>query len=142
LYLVAAVEQHVALGVKHGDQELVVDSIAALKTELANEKQAWEKAQMDAETLSRAVEELKKMTDQLSAYVPSVEAQVKSMNGTIADLNTKLRTRELSLERINAAKDDFPCQSKWLTKKLEGTCPSHCCLSLSYVFHKPQSIPP
>jgi hypothetical protein len=50
---------------------LAADSIGALKNELADEIQAWEKAQMDAEILSQVVEELKKTVDQLSAYVPS-----------------------------------------------------------------------
>lgn len=41
--MAAAVEQIVALGVKLGDQDSAADSIAALKNELANEKQAQEK---------------------------------------------------------------------------------------------------
>jgi uncharacterized coiled-coil protein SlyX len=53
------------------------------------------------------VEELKKVTDLLTTYVPSLEAQVKMLNDTIADLNTELCTRELSLERTSAAMDDF-----------------------------------
>jgi TolA-binding protein len=63
----------------------------------------------NTETLSQAIEELKKTTDQLSAYVPSLEAQVKNLNGTIVDLHNELHTRELSLERITTAKDDFQC---------------------------------
>jgi hypothetical protein len=38
-------------------------SIITLKNELADEKLAWEKAQTDTETISWAVEELKKMAD-------------------------------------------------------------------------------
>jgi seryl-tRNA synthetase len=73
LFFVAAVEQLVALDIKLGDQELTADSIAAMKNELANEKQAWERAQTDAEALSQVVEKLKKMIDQLTTYVPSLE---------------------------------------------------------------------
>jgi hypothetical protein len=40
LFFVAAVEQLVAHDIKLGDQELTADSIAAMKNELANEKQA------------------------------------------------------------------------------------------------------
>jgi uncharacterized coiled-coil protein SlyX len=80
------------------------------------------------------IEELKKTADQLTAYVPSLEAQVKTLNDTIVDLNTELRARELSLERTAAAKDYFQRQSTRLTKKLEGTCPPHYCLSLLTVF--------
>jgi hypothetical protein len=58
---------------------------------------------------------------------------VKTLNQTIADLHTELCTRELSLEQTTTAKDDFQRQSTRLTKKLEGTCSSHCRLSLSSV---------
>jgi peptidoglycan hydrolase CwlO-like protein len=94
----AFVEQLTTLGVKPGDQDSVANSIAALKNELPNEKQAREKVRTDAKTLSRAVEELKKTIDKLSAYVPSLEAQTKTLNDKIADLNTELHARELSLE--------------------------------------------
>jgi hypothetical protein len=66
------------------------------------------------------------MSDQLTAYVHSLEAQVKSLNGIIADLNTELCARELNLERSTAANDDFQRQSTQLTKKLEGVCPLLC----------------
>jgi hypothetical protein len=74
------------------------------------------------------------MADQLMAYVPSLEAQVKTLNGTIDNLNTELRASELSLERTIATKYDFQRQSTRLTKKLEGMCPPLCCLGLSYAF--------
>jgi hypothetical protein len=60
---VAAVEQHITLGVKLDDQNSVANTIAALKNDLADKKWAHEKFQMDTETLSRAVEELKKAMD-------------------------------------------------------------------------------
>jgi predicted nucleic acid-binding Zn-ribbon protein len=68
------VEQLVALGVTPGDQKSAADTIVTLRNELADVKRAQEKAQTNVETLSQAVEELKKMTDQLSAHVPSLEA--------------------------------------------------------------------
>jgi uncharacterized coiled-coil DUF342 family protein len=86
---------------------LAHDTLATLRKKLADEKQAQEEHKKDAKTLFWAVEELKKMADQLSVYVPSLEAQVKSLNETIADLNTELHVRELSLERTTATKDDF-----------------------------------
>jgi phosphatidylethanolamine-binding protein (PEBP) family uncharacterized protein len=67
------------------------------------------------------------------AYVSSLEAQMKTLNNTIADLNTELHASERSLEQTTTTKDDFQRQSTWLTKNLEGTCPPHCCLSHSYV---------
>jgi chromosome segregation ATPase len=121
-------EQHAALGIKPWDQDSVVDSIAALKNELADEKQAQEKAQVDVETLFLAVEELKKTMDQLTTYVPS-------LNNKIVDLNAELCARELSLERTTAAKDKFQRQSTWLTKKLEGISSSAYSLSLVSIFY-------
>jgi chromosome segregation ATPase len=104
---IAFMEQLVAFGVKPGDQDSTTKSLAILKNELAEEKLASEKAQTDAKTLSWVVEELKKMMDQLTSYVPSLETQVETLNDTIADLNTELRARELGLERTTAAKEEF-----------------------------------
>jgi septal ring factor EnvC (AmiA/AmiB activator) len=63
--------------------------------------------QKDVETLSRAVEELKKTTYQLLTHVPSLESQVKTMNRTVVDITIELRAKELSLERTTTAKDSF-----------------------------------
>jgi hypothetical protein len=62
-FAAAFVEQLAMLDIKPGDQDSAANSITTLKNELDNEKQAREKAQMDAETLPRAIEELKKMED-------------------------------------------------------------------------------
>jgi predicted nucleic acid-binding Zn-ribbon protein len=78
-----------------------------LKNELAEEKLAWEKAQMDAETLSQAVEEMKKTTNQLVAQVPYLETQVKNLNDKITDLNIEPHAREMNLEWMTATKDEF-----------------------------------
>jgi chromosome segregation ATPase len=129
----AAVEQLATLGIKPGDQNSAVDTITALKNELADKTQAQEKFQTDTKTLSRVVEVFKKTADQLPAYVPSLDAHVKTLNNTITNLNTELHAGELSLEWTTATKDDFQHQSTRLTKKLEGMCPLHCRLSLSYV---------
>jgi hypothetical protein len=60
-------EQLTALDVEPGDQDSTAKSLTTLKNELAKEKLAWEKAQADDDTLSRAIEEMKKTIDQLSA---------------------------------------------------------------------------
>jgi chromosome segregation ATPase len=62
-FAAAFVEQLAMLDIKPGDQDSAANSITTLKNELEKEKQAREKAQMDAETLPRAIEELKKMED-------------------------------------------------------------------------------
>jgi predicted nucleic acid-binding Zn-ribbon protein len=68
----------------------VADTIATLHKELGNEQQAREEAKKDAETLTREVKDLKKIVDQLSTHVPALEAQVKTMSGTIVDVNIEL----------------------------------------------------
>jgi predicted nucleic acid-binding Zn-ribbon protein len=113
-------EQLAALGVELEDQDSTAKSLVALNNELAEEKLAWEKAQIDAETLSWVVEELKKTIDQFAAQVPSLKTHVNNLNDKIADLNVKLHVRELSLKQMTAAKNDLQHQSTRLTKKLEG----------------------
>jgi predicted nucleic acid-binding Zn-ribbon protein len=104
-------EQLTPLGVEPGEQDSAVKSLVALKNELAEEKLAQEKAQTDTDTLSRAVEELKKIADQLSARVPPLEDQVKHLDNKILDLLNELQARELCLERTTIANDDFKSQN-------------------------------
>jgi septal ring factor EnvC (AmiA/AmiB activator) len=81
------------------------------------------------------VEEMKKTTDQLAAQVPSLETQVKNMKDKIVDLHIELRVRELNLERMTAAKDEFKRKSTRLTNKLEGKYSSFLyCLSVMLLF--------
>jgi ribosomal protein L11 len=60
-------EQLLALGVEPGDENSAAKSLAALKIELVQEKVTRKKAQIEAKTLTRAVDELKETTDQLTA---------------------------------------------------------------------------
>jgi hypothetical protein len=60
-------EQLLALGVEPGDENSAAKSLAALKIELVQEKVTREKAQIEAKTLTQAVDELKETTDQLTA---------------------------------------------------------------------------
>jgi septal ring factor EnvC (AmiA/AmiB activator) len=106
-----------------------------LKNELADGKLAQEKAQIDIETLSRAVEDMKKTADQLASQVPSLETHMKNLNDKITDLNAKLCANELSLEQTTNTKDDFQHQSTRLMKKLEGNYSSSHRLSFIPLFY-------
>jgi hypothetical protein len=64
-------EKLVALGVESRDQDSTAKSLNALKNEMAKEKLARLKVQTDAETLSWAVKEMKRIVDQLTVQVPS-----------------------------------------------------------------------
>jgi chromosome segregation ATPase len=110
----------VILGIKPRDQDLAAKSLATLKNELAEEKVAREKAQTDVETLTWAVEELKKTVNQFTTQIPSLETQLKNLNDKIVNLNVELHAREVSLEWMTDAKDGFQCQTTQLMKKLEG----------------------
>jgi hypothetical protein len=113
-------EQLVALDIEHRDQDSTVKSLATLKNELAEKKLTQEKAQIDAETLTRVVEELKKTTYQVVVWVPSLEDQVKQLDNKILDLLTELQARELYLKQTTVANDYLQCQGTRLTKKLES----------------------
>jgi hypothetical protein len=86
------------LDVELGDQDTATKSLAAQKSELAKEKAAQEKAQVEAKTLARAVDDLWKMTNRFTTQVPALEEKVKHMDNKVLDGLTELRTKELDLE--------------------------------------------
>jgi hypothetical protein len=86
------------LDVELGDQDSATKSLAAQKSELAKEKAAREKAQVEAKTLARAVDDLWKMTNRFTTQVPALEEKVKHMDNKVLDGLTELRTKELDLE--------------------------------------------
>jgi hypothetical protein len=66
-------EQLMALDIEPGDQDWATKSLTSLKTELVEKKMTREKAQTEVETLTHAVEELKKTTDHFATQVPSLK---------------------------------------------------------------------
>jgi chromosome segregation ATPase len=101
-----------------------------LKTELAEEKAAWEKAQAENETLAPAVDDLKKSMDRFATQIPNLEEKIKHLNNKILDGLTELRAQELNLEQSTKAKEDYKNQDTQLTRKVESKLPFLCCLSL------------
>jgi septal ring factor EnvC (AmiA/AmiB activator) len=79
-----------ALNIMPRDLDSATKSLTTLKAELVEAKTICKKAQVEAETLARAVKELKKTTDQFLAQVPALEEKVKHLNNTILDLLTEL----------------------------------------------------
>jgi hypothetical protein len=102
-----------AFSVQHGDKDSAATYLPSLKYELAEEKAAWEKAQAEADTLTWAIVDPKKMADKFTAQVPHLEEKV------LDGLN-KLRAKELALERTTTTNEDYKSQIAWLTKKLES----------------------
>jgi hypothetical protein len=112
--------QLIALSVELGNKDSAAKSFATLKNELAKEKAAQEKKQADAETLSQAVEELKKTAYSLIAQVPSLEEKVRHLDNKVLDSLTELQAKELSLERTTKANEDYKSLNTQLMMKLES----------------------
>lgn len=113
-------EQLMALDIEPGDQDWATKSLTSLKTELVEKKMTREKAQTEVETLTHAVEELKKTTDHFATQVPSLKWKLKHLDSKIIDLLTELWAKELSLEWTTEANKDYKSQNARLTKKLES----------------------
>jgi chromosome segregation ATPase len=116
-------EQLMALGVEPGDQNLATKSLAALKAELVEEKAGREKAQAEVETLARAVVDLKNSVDKFAAQIPVLEEKVKRLDNKVIDTLTDACAKELSLERVTKANEDYKSQNTQLTRKLESNLP-------------------
>jgi chromosome segregation ATPase len=123
-------EQLLALDVKPGDQDSAIRSLAALKTKLAEERVVQEKALAKNETLTHAIDDLKKSADRFAAQIPDLEEKIKHLDDKVLDGLTELRTQELNLEQTTKAKEDYKNQNAQLTRKLESKPPFLCCLSL------------
>jgi hypothetical protein len=70
LHAIVFMEHLTTLDVEPRDQDSTVKSLAAVKSEQAEEKAAREKVQAKVETLTRAVEDLKKTTNMFVSQVP------------------------------------------------------------------------
>jgi hypothetical protein len=90
---------------------LTAKSLAALKTELVEERAAREKAQIEGETLTRAIEELKKMVDRLTTQVSPLEEKMKHLDNKVIGSLIELLAKELNLERTNKAKEYYKSQN-------------------------------
>jgi phage-related tail protein len=97
-----------------------------LKSELADEKDAWKESKDEVHTLARACADLKKTTDKFTAQVPELEQKG-------LDELTELCVKELSLERTTKANEEYKSQNAQLTKKLESK-PSSPLPHVSYIF--------
>jgi chromosome segregation ATPase len=113
-------EQLLALSVKPGDQDSAAKSLVALKTKLAEEKDAREKVQSENETLARVVDDLKKSADRFATQIPDLEEKIKHLNNKVLDELTELHAHELNLEHTTKANSDYKNQTDRLTRNLES----------------------
>jgi chromosome segregation ATPase len=113
-------EQLTTLVVQPRDQDLAAKSLATLKVELMEEKAAREKAQAKNKTLAQAVEDLKKTANKFATQIPVLEDKVKHLDNKVLDTLTEAHAKELSLERVTKANEDYKNQNTQLTTKLKS----------------------
>jgi predicted nucleic acid-binding Zn-ribbon protein len=126
-------EELMTLGIDPGDKDSTVRYLASLKSELVDEKAAEKEAKDEVRTLAWTCANLKKMVDKFTAEFPELEQKV--LNGL-----TKLRAKELSLERTTKANEDYKSQNSQLTKKVESKLSSplphvSCIFYLIYIYY-------
>jgi predicted nucleic acid-binding Zn-ribbon protein len=112
-----------ALGVVPGDLDSAAKAFTDPKTELDKEKAAWEIAQTEVNTLSRAVKDLKISTDKFAAQIPILKEKVKHIENKVVYGLNEVRAQELYLERTTIANDNYKKENAQLTEKLESKFP-------------------
>jgi Fic family protein len=100
-----------ALVIFPGDPDSATKAFADLKTELDNKKVARKVAQIEVDTLSRAVKGLKISTDKFTAQIPTLEDKVKYLKNKVVDGLNEVRAQELCLERTTQANEDYKKQN-------------------------------
>jgi phage-related tail protein len=112
-----------ALGVFPGDPNSAAKAFAGLKAELDKEKTIWKIAQIEVDTLTLAVKDLKITADKFAAQIPTLEDKVKHLENKVVDELNEVRAKELSLEHTTAMNEDYKKQNAQLTQKLESKFP-------------------
>jgi hypothetical protein len=88
-----------ALGIVPSDPDSATKAFADLKTDLDNEKAAQKAAQIEVDTLARAVKNLKILGDKFATQIPTLEDKVKYLKNKVVDGLNEVRAQELCLER-------------------------------------------
>jgi chromosome segregation ATPase len=108
------------LGIVPSNPDSATKAFADLKAELDKEKAAQKVAQIEVDTLARAVKDLKILADKFAAQIPTFEDKVKHLEDKVVDGLNEVRAWELCLERTTQANEDYKKQNVQLTKKLES----------------------
>jgi hypothetical protein len=94
---------------------------------------AREKAQVETETLAYAVEDLKKIADRFAIQILALEDKVKHLDNKVLDMLNEVHAKELSLERVTKANEDYKSQNARLTKMLESKLPLYLSSELCFL---------
>jgi phage-related tail protein len=96
-----------ALGIIPGDPDSAAKAFTDLKTELDKEKTAQKAAQIEVDTLARAVKDFKISADKFATQIPTLEDQVKHLENKVVDGLNEVRAWEFCLEHTTLANDDY-----------------------------------
>jgi predicted nucleic acid-binding Zn-ribbon protein len=95
-----------ALGIVPGELDSAIKSVANLKTELDKEKAARKATQIEVDTLTRVVKDLKISTDKFAAQIPTLEDKVKHLENKVVDGLNKVKS-PFYLEHTTRANDNY-----------------------------------
>jgi chromosome segregation ATPase len=96
-----------ALGIVPGESDSATTAFADLKIELDKEKAVRKAAQIEVDTLSRVVRDLKTSAEKFAAQIPTLEDKVEHLENKVVDGLNEVRAQELCLERTTWANDDY-----------------------------------
>jgi hypothetical protein len=112
-----------ALGVISSVPDSVAKAFADPKAELDKETADQETTQIEVDTLTWAVKDLKICADKFAAQILTLEERVKLLENKVVDGLNEVKARELCLERTTQANDDYKKQNAQLTRKQESKSP-------------------
>jgi hypothetical protein len=112
-----------ALGIVPGDPDSAAKAFANLKIGLDKEKAARKAAQIEVDTLTRAVKDLKIYADKFATQIPTLKDKVKHLGNTVVDGLNEVRFQGLCMERTTWANDNYKKQNAQLARKLESKFP-------------------
>jgi predicted nucleic acid-binding Zn-ribbon protein len=121
--LVVYKEELMALGVVPDDPNSATKAFTDLKLELDKEKATRETSQIEVDTMSWAVKDLKISADKFATKIPTLEEKVKHLENKVVDGLNEVRARELCLECTTIANDNYKKENAQLTEKLESKFP-------------------
>jgi hypothetical protein len=82
-------------------------NLCDLKVEQDKEKVAWEMNQIEVDTLTWAVKDLKITTDRFASQILTLEDNIKHLESKVVDGLNEVRAKELSLECTTMVSEDY-----------------------------------
>jgi chromosome segregation ATPase len=99
------------LGIVPGDLDSAAKAFVDLKAELEKENAAREMAHAKVDMLTRAVKDLQISVDKFTAQVPILEEKINHLDNKVIDGLNEIRAKELDLERMTKANNDYKKQN-------------------------------